>query len=174
MILVLFCLEPVFGEQSLADFARKEAERRKLIDLQGMETREISSDKVQKQGSGGLTTSRLPTERRAPPVRETGAQRQIPISSFRNPLKKLDGEIRQCEDRMTGLKERIEADKRILPRLNARGVDTSAAARERKLSEFRDLELKLKRLRQDRREHYDAGLKAGYLPGELDGHGSMP
>ena len=39
---------------------------------------------------------------------------------------------------------------------------------------IKDWEVKLKRLRQDRFETYDAGLKAGFLPGELDGKGIWP
>ncbi len=172
--LVLLSLNPIFGAQSLGELARREAERRKALDLQGIETREISPDQVRKSGSGNLTTSRLPPQRQPTPAREAGSQRPLPVSTFRNSLRKLDGDIRLCEDRLARLRDRIDADKKTSPRLNARGSDASAAARERRVSEFRDLELKLKRLQQDRRERYDAGLKAGYLPGELDGHATMP
>ena len=40
--------------------------------------------------------------------------------------------------------------------------------------QIKDWEVKLKRLRQDSFETYDAGLKAGFLPGELDGKGIWP
>jgi hypothetical protein len=36
------------------------------------------------------------------------------------------------------------------------------------------LELKLKRLRQDRLHVYDAALRSGFLPGEIDGKGITP
>jgi uncharacterized protein (UPF0335 family) len=40
--------------------------------------------------------------------------------------------------------------------------------------EIEDLELKLKRLQQERSEVYAEGKKAGFLPGELSGKGIIP
>jgi len=37
-----------------------------------------------------------------------------------------------------------------------------------------ELQSKLKRLRQERLDIYEAGKKAGFLPGELDGKGIIP
>ena len=41
-------------------------------------------------------------------------------------------------------------------------------------AEIEELQIKLKRLQEERFEVYESGKKAGFLPGELEGKGIIP
>ncbi|PYV12309.1 MAG: hypothetical protein DMG07_17315, partial [Acidobacteria bacterium] len=80
-------------------------------------------------------------------------------------------------DRLASLRARVEAERWTPPRAarSRRGTRIVQSEKRPRLDvQIKDWEVKLKRLRQDRFETYDAGLKAGFLPGELDGKGIWP
>ena len=53
--------------------------------------------------------------------------------------------------------------------------DNQNVALQRRLREqIEELEIKLKYMREERRENYEMGRKAGYLPGDLEGKGIVP
>ena len=154
--------------QSLAEAARKESERRRSLEERGISGRVIEQhDTTHREYKGSLSTlAPVPVPRTEKPA--VAIERGSP-DSFRKALQNLDREIRQGEDRLVLLKEKIALARRAAPvlsrssRSNARAVST-----DRFQNEVREWELKLKRLRQDRLDSYQAGRKAGFLPGELD------
>ena len=174
----LLLLALVLG-QSLGEIARREAERRRNIDAQGAPEKTILQQDVPRLGSGGaLSTSSLPPSPKGPPVRSSASRRtRDSPERFRGAIQKLDREIRSAEDRLASLRARVEAERWTPPRTarSRRGTRVAQSEKRPRLDvQIKDWEMKLKRLRQDRFETYDAGLKAGFLPGELDGKGIWP
>ncbi len=159
--------------QSLAEAAQKEGERRKELDLQGVEEKVISNDDVQNAQGGSLTLSSPVYRSRSPePVPAKG--RKSP-QAFSNAIKKLDREIRQGEDRLTELRSRLQAERwEIVKSGKSSGRTSGNSKQERTTAEIQVLEAKLKRLREERQATYDAGRKAGFQPGELEGRGLVP
>jgi chromosome segregation ATPase len=95
--------------------------------------------------------------------------------SFRTRLQKLDRAIRENEDRLQSRRARLQAQRWEIPktsRVSSRRRKTDS--QNNLQAEIEELEVKLKQLRRERAEIYEDGKKAGYLPGELDGHGVMP
>jgi hypothetical protein len=178
ILMVCFVLLLSYGEsvgQSLAEAARKEAERRKSLEQQGIEGKVIRSETLGRGAGANITTSKLPENRRAGPAREPSGGSRLSAASYRSTLRKLDHEIRRCEDRLTVLRQRHDAEQRSMSRSGRFSrSDITSDARERRFWQIQAMESRLKLLRQERIETYDAGKKAGFLPGELDGHGIMP
>ena len=159
------------GCQSLADVARKEAERRREMERQGVVAKVISSEDLSRAARGGnVTTSSVP-----PPVSAERDERSSPgppsLRSLRGALQRLDRQICEVEDRLKVMRAQAEAERRAplkIGRLSRIRVDRPQDQRPWQVME---LEAKLKRLKQERLEAYETGRKAGYLPGELDGKG---
>ncbi len=173
----LICLTHVglAAPQSLAEAARKEAQRRKALEQQGVEGKVVSAGPA----PAARTAEPAATERRATPragADQAGLSRtRVSLRSLRTALQKLDRDIRQSEDRLSSLRARMEAEKWKLPKVGRSSrVSASSSAGERLRVQIQDLEAKLKRLRSERYDTYEAGRKAGYLPGELDGKGIVP
>jgi hypothetical protein len=164
------------GLQSLADVAREEAERRRLIDQQGVEAKVIEID------SGQRTADRNQSQREVPPSAsaKTSAasnenKNKSAASSYRSALQKLDRSILQEERRLAAKRERLQAARSAPLRISSR-IDGNQTSNNlsRLQSEIEDMEAKLKQLREEWREKYEEGLRAGFLPGELDGKGILP
>lgn len=142
--------------QSLAEAAHKESERRRSLEERGISGRVIEQhDTTQRRLNGNVSVfAPVPATRRA--------ERPAP-NTFRKALQVLDREIQQGEDRLALLKEKIQTARR------AAHVPTRSSRSGSLQADLRECELKLKRLRQDRLDTYNAGRKAGFLPGELEG-----
>src|SRR5512143_449713 len=103
--LMLLCGREVLA-QTLAEAARKEAERRKVLELQGIEGKVISRESLAGNSGATVSTSKLPRDtRRAGPARSPVENRRN-VTSFRSALLRLDQNIRQYEDRLAALKVR--------------------------------------------------------------------
>jgi predicted RNase H-like nuclease (RuvC/YqgF family) len=174
MFVTLLCGRMVLA-QSLAEAARREAERRKSLEQQGIEGKVISAESLGRNLGAAVSTSKLPATGRKPVPGRPSAENRRSVASYRSALLRLDRNIRQCEDRLAALKRRYEEEKDTLPR-SGRMTSRMAAnsTRERLRRQIEELQIRLRRLRQDRLEAYDAGRKAGFMPGELDGHGIVP
>lgn len=166
---ILSSVAAMAGDQSLADMARKEAERRK--GLERIEEKVIEGGSPTQLAPGGnLTTSSSPSKgsRRQ---RLAGEARASP-GPIRNRIRKLDREIAETDERIAALRSRIERE-RWAPTKAGRRSQTKDSP-ERLRTQLQELELRRKRLGQERLETYDQGRKAGFLPGELDGKGIIP
>jgi len=160
--------------QSLADAARREAERRRELDRQGVAAKVIEGDPAQLAPDGAVSTS-MPGPRFGSGEARASAKGRDSPRSYRSALQKLEREIRTAEDRLAMLRERLRAERWAQPK-GGRSAKTNGGAesRERIERQIRELELRVKRLRQDRVATYDEGRRAGFEPGELDGKGRMP
>jgi hypothetical protein len=162
--------------QSLADVARKEAERRKQIDEQGIEVKVIQRNGPP-ASEGNMVRAKSP--RSAPLQNETssGARGERRSSkSYRSAIQKLDGEIRQDEMLLESLRTRMQSEKWALPKVGriSKNSSTSADNQAKLQNQIEELQIKLDRARRERLETYQDGKKSGYLPGELDGKGIIP
>jgi len=162
--------------QSLADVAREEAERRRLLDQQGVEAKVIV-DVVPQNSSGSLTLSTGPssTIARKTPKESTSSREKTSLNGIRASLQKLDRSIKQTQERLEVGRARLHAERWAIPktgRVSARGDTEKTQSRLRQ--EIEALQKKLDQLQQDRSEIYDRGKKAGFLPGELTGKGIIP
>lgn len=166
----------LFYMQSLVDVAREEAERRKHLEEQGIEATVIDGYAIGAARSANVTTSTEPvTKPREAPADAGSAKGQSSVQSYRSALKKLDRAIQQNQARLASLRTRLQAEK--WGNSNSGKSSSPAGTRDRQLllqSEIEELQLKLKQLRNERLEVYDAGKKAGFLPGELEGKGIVP
>jgi hypothetical protein len=179
LILTLLCLAaaavPLLTAQSLAEAARREAERRREIDRQGLEAKVIDGDSSQLAPNGNLSTSSPVRQERRTTDREVEPRRRGAPRSYRTKIQKLDREIRSGEDRIVALRERLRSERWALPKVGRISRSSGGSgSQERLQAQIRDLESKVKLLRKERRETYDEGKRAGFLPGELDGKGQMP
>ncbi|NWG12147.1 MAG: hypothetical protein HXY20_01290 [Acidobacteria bacterium] len=160
--------------QSMADVARREAERRLELERQGVSAKVIEGDPAQMAPSGNISTS-SPSPRFAGRERDNKEENRGSARKYRTAIQKLDREIRSLEDRLGTIRERMQAERWALPKSGRSGRSSSQAnSREQLQWQARDIELKLKRLRQERAALYDEGRRSGLLPGELDGKGQMP
>jgi hypothetical protein len=166
----------VLGTQSLADIAREEAERRKLLEQQGIEGKVIESNPASNPSNGSQTISTIPSaESRGKSTRAASRKGQPSVHSFRNALKKLDRTIRQEERRLESRRARLQAERWAPPKVGKLSSRNQSEDTQNRLrAEIEELQLKLKELRRERAEIYDEGKKAGFLPGELEGKGLVP
>lgn len=163
------------GAQSLGEVARQEAERRRKLDHEGKAGKTISDQDLARHGrNGNITISRPEPPRKEAPSSSSGPRRSS-VASFQNRLRSLDRQIRQTVDRIAFLQERLAKERWAPPgtgRQSRRGRTHSSEEQLR--WQIHSLENRLTSLRQERREVYDTGRKAGFLPGELDGKGIIP
>ncbi len=173
LAVILLCGESV--AQSLAEAARREAERRKSLEQRGVEGKVIGEETLRPQPSTNRNVRGVPERARSQEDRGRSTGGRTTARSYRSAISRIENEIQRCEERLAALKRRQEAEKFILPRVGrAAGSRSAANSRERVSGQILDAESKLKRLQQERLEAYEAGKKAGFLPGELDGHGIVP
>jgi predicted RNase H-like nuclease (RuvC/YqgF family) len=162
--------------QSLADIARREAARRKLLDEQGIEGKVIEGNPVASSSRGNLTLSTpAPAAPQETSKRGASSKSQPALRPFRNALQKLDRTIRQEEKRLETRRTRLQAERWAPPKAGkVTSRNQSEDIQNRLREEIEELQLKLKELRRERAEIYDEGKKAGFLPGELEGKGLIP
>jgi hypothetical protein len=166
----------VFGMQSLADVAQKEAERRKQVEAQGVEVKVIEGNGVPISSNGNLTVSTSP--KFTPQIEKAPSNSQksrASIQRYRSALQKLDQAIRQDEMRLESLRGRLQSEKWALPKIGRLSRSNTSPGNQARLQEQIDeLQAKIKRAREERDEIYRSGKKDGFLPGELDGKGIIP
>ncbi len=164
----------VSSMQSLVDIARKEADRRKQLEEQGIEGRVIEGNPVPSDSNISVWTDPPPAPKRES-KRTDSTKGKTSVRSFRTKLQKLDRNIRESKDRLESKRARLRAGQWAVQktgRSSGRGKKEDSQAQLQ--AEIEDLEIKLKQLRRERAEVYEEGKKAGFLPGELDGHGLSP
>ncbi len=159
--------------QSLAEAARKEAERRKALEQQGIEGRVLSVDSDHATRESPADVSPLLSKREKRDGDRVQAH-QPSLRTLRTTLQKLDREILRGEERLTLLRARMESERWQLPKVGRVSRSNNASLRERLRFQVQELEAKVKQWRRERYETYDVGRKAGYLPGELDGKAVTP
>jgi hypothetical protein len=162
-----------FGLQSLAEAARKEAERRQGLDQQNIKVKRIETCDLAQLVSGGTISLSSPRSDAALPLAAAAKPPPRPtLRSFQTRLQKLDRDILQAEDRLKQLRARAEAE-RWSPAKPAKGsmgfVQSSSSMQ--LASQIQELEAKLVRLHMDRSNTFQDGRKAGFLPGELENRG---
>lgn len=158
--------------QTLAEAARKEAERRKALERQGVEGKVVGmGDPASLAPNGNLSTSGQAPDR-GPAPREVDS-RGSP-AYYRSRIERLDREIRQGEERLKLLKDRDETARKDGSRGSIGGRGGSGSAAEQLRRQIADLDLRLKQMRVEREEVYANGRRAGFLPGELEGRGVVP
>ncbi len=170
VVLLGHLLIPQAPAQSLAEAARREADRRRQLEEQKVEGKVIEANSPGQLSRGGLATfSGVPTQSRASgTAREPKARTSL--NAYRTALRKLDREILEVGERRSLLLRRAEAEKWTLPKPGSRGGTSSGQSLRDKLrKQADDLEVRLKSLERRRMETREEARKAGYLPGEIDG-----
>ena len=174
LAILLLCLTTAPGPgQSLSEAALKEAKRRKDIDQNNIEPKVIGEDDV----SQAVLRANVSIFSPAFASRTASAEpvAKAKVQPYRNALQKHDRQIRQGEEKLKSLRARLNAERWALPKVGKISANSDSSSSQEKLkTQIQDLELKLAQLRRERLETYDAGRKAGFLPGELDGKGVMP
>jgi chromosome segregation ATPase len=174
LCLIVASLPSSLAAQSLAEVARREAERRRELDRQGVEAKVIDGDAARLAPNGNVITSspapgiREPDDRREPASRDRSR-------SYRSRIQRIDREIRSAEDRVAALRERLRKERWALPKVGRLSRSSGAVnSQERLQGQISALDSKVKQLRRERREIWDEGRRAGFQPGELDGKGLTP
>jgi hypothetical protein len=166
-----------FGMQSLADLAQKEAERRKALEVQGVQGKVIQGNPESLAPEGNLTTSTAAATGVSDKSRPSTQNRNGNPSarSYRATLQRLDRSISRTEERLQLLRSRLREEQWALPKVGRVSSRSGTAnSQKRTQAEVEHLEIQLKRMVKERAEIYDEGRKAGFLPGELDGKGIIP
>jgi len=149
--------------QSLADIARKEADRRQGLEQQGIE------GKIFERYNAPSVPQPLEGQKKVS-TKSTTLKSRVSVKQFRTQLQKLDRQIRQDEDRLALKQARLVAGRWALPKTGRLSTQNRTADEEARLQkEIDELKVKLKELHLEREEVYEEGRKAGFLPGELEG-----
>ncbi|MBN1568845.1 MAG: hypothetical protein JXA73_13435 [Acidobacteria bacterium] len=161
----------VLDMQSLVDVAREEAERRRLLEQQGIKGRVIEGNGTSTAPSGNITTSIGPSyEPEKTSARSDSSKNQASLRRYQATLKKLDREIQKTEDRLASKRARLQKEKWAPVKLGrSSGSGKSGNSQSQLQSQIDELQLKLKQLRDERYDVWESGKKAGFLPGELEG-----
>jgi septal ring factor EnvC (AmiA/AmiB activator) len=160
---------PVSYPQSLVEVARKEAERRR--NLKEVQARQIDgADPSRIAPEGSISTSSPvpgPAAAKAAPVRQESRES---LRSYQSRLQKLDRDIAQTEQKLKVLRLRVDAERWAPAKTTKGSVSTgSTSAVDQMRWQITELEAKLADLRDERSDVFQAGKRAGYLPGELEG-----
>jgi hypothetical protein len=172
MSILILCtnfITTIIEPQSLADLAKKEAKRRKLLEKRGIKGKVITRQGLQ-SGTGNL--SQFSRTRKSSP-RPSEPRAKGSAKSYRDRLKKLDRDIRLTESRIRVLRLRMAAEKRSRE-LTIRTGRRQNSNQDRLHWQVLELEAKLKQIKRDRSDTYHAGIRAGFLPGELENRGIIP
>jgi hypothetical protein len=156
----------LLGMQSLADVAQKEAERRRQLEQQGVESKVI-------ERKGTAIESTAPES----PTRndEEKPSKSRTLRSYRSALQKLDRAIRQNEIKLETLRAKLQSEKWPLPKIGRMSGSSSSPDKLAKLQEqISALQVKIQQDQNERSDIYQSGKKDGFLPGELDGKGIIP
>jgi hypothetical protein len=157
--------------QSLTDIAREEAERRQRLEQQGIEEKIIERPAVPSVPRERQAKAPASSERQKKPSAENASPKsQATVHRYRATLQKLDRAIRLEEERLSIKRARLEESRWPLPKIGPLSTrNRTPDTQERLQKEIDELQIKLKELRQERKETYEEGRKAGLLPGELEG-----
>jgi len=164
------------ASQSLADLARKEAERRKALQEQGVVGRVVAPDDLPgRTGSGRMTVSDSGTSARAAQSDAGSPSNRGKADAYRTRLQNLDRQIREDQEQLRLLEQRMAAERWAPPRAGriARNQKSGSAYEDLRWK-AEQLQARLSRLREERRRVYEEGRKAGFLPGELEGRRITP
>jgi hypothetical protein len=166
----------ILDAQSLVDIAREEAERRREVDRQGIAVKVIDGNTMGSVPNGNVTTSTGPVTPSTPASGKASSEREkTSVKGFRSSLQKLDREIQKNEASLILKRARVHTEKWANPTNGkASGGGRSQNVLTQLQAEIDRIEAKLKQLRSERFETYEAGKKAGFLPGELEGRGMIP
>jgi hypothetical protein len=166
----------VFNLQSLADFARQEAERRRLLDEQGIQGKVIVSVAAKPESNEDAAVPETPSGGKEKTAERSDARNgRKSASRYRTALQKLDQQIRQGEERLTSLQARLHAEKWSPSKTRRTSSRTKTKDSTSRLqAQIQELQTKIRRLREEHFEVYESGKKAGFMPGELDGKYSDP
>jgi chromosome segregation ATPase len=168
-MLALLVPAPQSPSSSLADLARKETERRQELDRQGIEARKIEeSEAAARARDGTITTSSPVTNNAAPKTSPPKAEARESLRSFQSRIEKLDRDISQGELKLQMLRARADAERRKPVTLRGSGKSASTASADALQRQIQELETKLESTRRERGDVFQAGRRAGYLPGELE------
>jgi len=170
LMLALLC------SQSLGEIGRREAERRRGLEAEGGGGGRTIAETDLSRSSGNLGTfSTSPGSAAAPPAKTGKAEARASPARYRSAIQRLDRAVRAAEDRLSSLRARVAAERWAPPKKGRGGGGDDGRSQTKNLElQIGEWETKLKRLREERFETYDAGRKAGFLPGELDGKGIIP
>ncbi|MDR0843101.1 MAG: hypothetical protein LBP68_06755 [Acidobacteriota bacterium] len=173
---------PLWSAQSLADVARAEAERRRLLDEQGIEGKVVDGTLPEWASSGELhaeDTSPPAAAREKTSKRDTGDGERLrgTLQKYRAGLQRLDKAIQKEERALESKRRRLETARRAPPapiRLGRVSTRNAAAETMQRLeAEMKDIEANLRQLREERSDLYDEGRRDDFLPGELEGKGGV-
>ena len=158
--------------QSLAEVARKEAARRQKLEREGIQEKRIECRNPADLAPGGAisTSSGVPGLAGANAPAQKAEPRPA-LRSFQTRLQKLDRDIQQAEERLKLLRARAEADRWAAARTGKGSKGSGSPLADQLRWQILELESKLGQLRRERGDVFQAGKKAGYLPGELEGRG---
>jgi hypothetical protein len=162
--------------QSLAELARKEAERRRALKEQGVSGKVIESGGPALDGnSGRVTTSDTTSSLTALTSGSRAVKNADRAGPYRTKLQSLERQIRQNEEQLRLLKARMASERWAPPKPGriTRNLRTGSSFEDLRWKALQ-LEAKLKQLRAERLEVYEQGRKAGFLPGELEGKRISP
>jgi hypothetical protein len=166
---------PAAGGQSLADAAKRESERRKALEAAGVESKSFVNGSMPRMSNGNVTTGAIVQNPGGRSQVQPGSKGRVSAATFRAALRKIDNDIRKCEEQLAFSRRRYELERNVLRRpVRLTHTQSENLSRERLLLKVQELEAKLKRLLQEKRETYDSGRRAGFQPGELDGHSFVP
>jgi len=162
--------------QSLVEIAREEAERRQAIDQQGIVAKVIDSSTIPQVQNSNVTTSTVSEmSSREASEKSSSTKGKTSVRNYRSTLQKLDREIRQNEARLVLKRSRLQSEKWSNPVSGkASNANRSGMMQSQLQAEIDELQARLKQLRNERFETYEAGKRAGFLPGELEGRGLTP
>jgi hypothetical protein len=159
--------------QSLAEAARREAERRQKLDQEGVPEKRIEAADMARLAPGGAISTFSPGSGLAPAnLSAAKPEPRASLRSFQTRLQKLDRDIQQAEGQLKQLRARADAERwaPIRTLKGSKGSDPSLT-QEKLRRQIEELEGKLARLRLERGDTFFAGRKAGFLPGELENRG---
>lgn len=181
MAFLFWSLQSLWSTQSLADVARAEAERRRLLDEQGIEEKIVEDIPSEEAMTGKRLRNDAPpaAARRKTSVRDadSGVRSRDALRKYRTELQKLDKAIQKEEQSLASKRRRLATARRTPPapvRIGHLSARNAAAEAMRRLdAEIKDGEDKIKQLVEERANLYDEGKREGFLPGELEGRVSI-
>ena len=160
--------------QSLAELARKEAERRKVLADAGIIAKVIEGNMLERNLAEGTVVLTEGAAKQAPP-RPPASKSAGGVASYRSRLQTLDTQIRRTDEQLRLLRRRMVEDRWAPPKPGRVGRSSQSGSSQEELKwKVRELENKLRQLKDERLEVYERGRKAGFLPGELEGKGITP
>jgi hypothetical protein len=123
--------------------------------------------------AGAVTISSPGPHSAAPAAPAAKEPPRATLRSFQSRLQKLDRDIALAEERLKVLKAKADAE-RWAPVRTIKGSKGSASSSQDQLRwQILELEGRLELMRRDRSDTFQAGRKAGYLPGELENRGTI-